>query len=149
VAAGLSAGADDPAPAGIGAVEALAVASRVGNMRADPVNPLQETERYAGGAGARVRRRLQGQHAVIEFLQRIHGQDRASDVAALGVSQRGFARRLGWTPRKLNEIIKGKRNITAATAIDLAQALDTTPEFWLNLQQAWDLSQAYRLRRVS
>jgi addiction module HigA family antidote len=49
----------------------------------------------------------------------------------------------------LNEIIKGKRNITAATAIDLAQALDTSPEFWLNLQQAWDLAQAYRLRKVS
>jgi addiction module HigA family antidote len=66
-----------------------------------------------------------------------------------GLSQRAFARRLGWTPRKLNEIIKGKRNITASTAIDLAQALDTTPEFWLNLQQAWDLNQAYRLRRAS
>ncbi len=67
----------------------------------------------------------------------------------LGLSQRGFARKLGWTPRKLNEIIKGKRNITAATSIDLAQALDTTPEFWLNLQQARDLSQAYKLRKVS
>jgi addiction module HigA family antidote len=66
-----------------------------------------------------------------------------------GISQRGFARKLGWTPRKLNEIIKGKRNITAATAIDLALALDTTPEFWLNLQQAWDLNQAYKLRKVS
>lgn len=66
-----------------------------------------------------------------------------------GLSQRGFARNLGWTPRKLNEIIKGKRNITALTAIDLAQALGTTAEFWLNLQQAWDLSQAYRLRKVS
>lgn len=66
-----------------------------------------------------------------------------------GFSQRGFARKLGWTPRKLNEIIKGKRNITALTAIDLAQALDTTAEFWMNLQQAWDLSQAYRFRRAS
>jgi antitoxin HigA-1 len=65
------------------------------------------------------------------------------------LSQRGFARQLGWTPRKLNEIIKGKRNITASTAIDLAQALDTTPEFWLNLQQAWDLNRAYELKRAS
>lgn len=70
-------------------------------------------------------------------------------IQPLGISQRGFARKLGWTPRKLNEIIKRKRNITAATAIDLAQALDTTPEFWLNLQQAWDLNQAYKLTKVS
>ena len=66
-----------------------------------------------------------------------------------GLSQRAFAGQLGWAPRKLNEIIKAKRNITALTAIDLAQALDTTPEFWLNLQQAWDLNQAYRLRKAS
>jgi antitoxin HigA-1 len=66
-----------------------------------------------------------------------------------GFSQRAFAEQLGWTPRKLNEIIKAKRNITALTAIDLAKALRTTPEFWLNLQQAWDLSQAYRLREAS
>lgn len=67
----------------------------------------------------------------------------------LGLTQRGLARRLGWTPRKLNEIIRGKRNITAATAIDLGLALNTTPEFWLNLQQAWDLNQAYKLRKAS
>jgi antitoxin HigA-1 len=71
-------------------------------------------------------------------------------LEAKGLSQRAFAKQLGWTPRKLNEIIKAKRNITARTAIDLARELDTTPEFWLNLQQAWDLSQAYRLiRKVS
>ena len=67
----------------------------------------------------------------------------------LGLTQRGFARKLDWTPRKLNEIIRGKRNITAATAIDLGLALNTTPEFWLNLQQAWDLNQAYKLRKAS
>lgn len=66
-----------------------------------------------------------------------------------GMTQRGFARQLGWTPRKLNEIIKGKRSITAIAAIDLAMALDTTPEFWLNLQQAWDLDVAYRLKKAS
>jgi antitoxin HigA-1 len=65
------------------------------------------------------------------------------------LSQRAFAEQLGWTPRKLNEIIKAKRSITARTAIDLAYALGTTPEFWLNLQQTWDLSQAYRLKEAS
>ena len=66
-----------------------------------------------------------------------------------GISQRAFAAQLGWTPRKLNEIIKAKRGITAMTAIDLANALGTTPEFWLNLQQTWDLNQAYRLKEAS
>jgi addiction module HigA family antidote len=56
---------------------------------------------------------------------------------------------LGWTPRKLNEIIKAKRNITANTAINLANILGTTPEFRLNLQQTWDLNQAYRLKKAS
>ena len=65
------------------------------------------------------------------------------------ISQRAFAERLGWTPRKLNEIIKAKRGITALTAIDLSNALGTTPEFWLNLQQTWDLNRAYRLKEAS
>jgi antitoxin HigA-1 len=64
-------------------------------------------------------------------------------------SQRQFALQLDWSPRKLNEIIKGKRGITAQTAIDLSEALGTTPEFWLNLQQTWDLAQAYQEREAS
>ena len=66
-----------------------------------------------------------------------------------GLSQRQFADKLSWSARKLNEIVKGKRNITAASAIDLGEALGTTPEFWLNLQQMWDLEQAYTNRRAS
>lgn len=66
-----------------------------------------------------------------------------------GISQRVFAEKLGWTPRKLNEIVKGKRGISAISAIDLSEALGTTPEFWLNLQQTWDLAQAYRFRKAS
>jgi antitoxin HigA-1 len=67
----------------------------------------------------------------------------------LDFSQRGFAKKIKWSPRKLNEIIKGKRNITAMTAIDLSRALGTTPEFWMNLQSAWDLDQAYKIREAS
>lgn len=70
-------------------------------------------------------------------------------LGSLGTSQRELARRLGWTPRKLNEIVKGKRGITAMSAIDLGQALGTTPEFWLNLQQMWDLDRALKIRRAS
>lgn len=83
VAVPLRMGRRDPASVGIRAVESLTVASRVGNMRGDPVDPFQGVEHHAGGAGARVRGRLQRQRAVIEFLERIHGQGRARDVAAL------------------------------------------------------------------
>jgi addiction module HigA family antidote len=69
-------------------------------------------------------------------------------IEPLGLSQRTFAGKLGWTPRKLNEIIRGKRSVTAASAIELAEVLKTTPEFWLNLQQMWDLEQAYKERRA-
>lgn len=70
-------------------------------------------------------------------------------LVPLGISQREFARRLKWSHRKLNEIIKGKRAVTARTALDLSDLLGTTPEFWLNLQQTWDLDRAYRLRDAS
>jgi addiction module HigA family antidote len=62
------------------------------------------------------------------------------------LTQSAFAEKLGWSARKLNEIIKGKRGITAASAIDLADALKTTPEYWMNLQVTYDLAQAYKIR---
>ena len=54
----------------------------------------------------------------------------------MGISQSYFARHLGgsWTTAKVNEIIKGRRGITEQTALDFADALGTTPQFWLNLQ---------------
>ena len=67
----------------------------------------------------------------------------------LGTSQKALASKLHWSPRKINEIVKGKRSITAMTAIDLSKALGTTPEFWLNLQQTWDLAQAYKQKQQS
>ena len=57
----------------------------------------------------------------------------------LGISQTALARHLGWPYARLNEIINGKRGITAASALDLGDALQTGPEFWLNLQRDWDL----------
>lgn len=65
-------------------------------------------------------------------------------IAPRGISQRQVARALGWTPKKLNEIVKGKRGISAKSAIMLARYFGTTPEIWLNMQQVWDLDQAYR-----
>ena len=62
-------------------------------------------------------------------------------------SQRSFAARLGWTVAKLNELINGKRGITADSALDLADELGTTPELWLNLQMHFDLSRAEAKRK--
>lgn len=67
----------------------------------------------------------------------------------MGLSQRQFATKLGWTTAKLNELVKGKRGVTADTALDLAHVLGTTPEIWMNLQMIWDLRRAELRRRAS
>jgi antitoxin HigA-1 len=64
-------------------------------------------------------------------------------------SQLAFALELHWTAAKLNELIKGKRGITADSALDLADALGTSPELWMNLQVMWDLHQAQQKRKAS
>jgi addiction module HigA family antidote len=64
----------------------------------------------------------------------------------MGLTQRAFAKRLGWTVAKLNELINGKRGITADSALDLSGELGTSPEVWLNLQMQFDLRKA-ELRR--
>jgi len=63
------------------------------------------------------------------------------------ISQRQFAQKLGWTPARLNELIKGKRGVSADAALDLADALGTSPELWLNLQMLYDLAHAEARRK--
>lgn len=65
----------------------------------------------------------------------------------LGISQKAFAAHLGWTYARLNEIVKGRRNVTADSALTLGEALKTGPEFWLNLQRDWDLWHAMHTHR--
>ena len=67
----------------------------------------------------------------------------------MGMSQATFANRIGWTRTRLNELIRGKRGVTAAAALDLADALGTSPKLWMNLQATWDLDKAARERRVA
>ncbi len=62
-------------------------------------------------------------------------------------TQRQLAGELGWTPARLNEVIKGRRGITAEAALDLAVVLGTTPEIWMNLQSHFDLAVAERKRK--
>lgn len=57
----------------------------------------------------------------------------------LGLTQSAFAIRLGVSYPRLNEIVKGRRSVTPDTALRLARVLGTPPDFWLGLQQDWDL----------
>ncbi len=58
----------------------------------------------------------------------------------LGVSQVALAAHVGVPVQRINELVRGKRGVTPETAWLLAQALNTTPEFWVNLQTAYDLA---------
>ena len=50
--------------------------------------------------------------------------------------------------QRINELVRGKRGITPETAWLLSQALDTTPEFWINLQASFDLARSQPLEPV-
>lgn len=63
-------------------------------------------------------------------------------VKPLGLTQRALAARLGTSLVAVNEIINGKRGITAETAMRLGKAFGTTPEFWINGQVSVDLYRA-------
>ncbi|MBE7556356.1 MAG: HigA family addiction module antidote protein [Anaerolineales bacterium] len=58
----------------------------------------------------------------------------------LGITQVAFAQHIGVPLQRVNEIIRGKRGITPETAWLLSQALGTTPQFWMNLQNTYDLT---------
>jgi addiction module HigA family antidote len=58
----------------------------------------------------------------------------------LGITQVAFAAHIGVPLQRVNEIVRGKRGITPETTWIFSQALGTTPEFWLNLQNAYDLT---------
>ena len=65
------------------------------------------------------------------------------------MSQAEFARRIGWTRARLNELIRGKRGVTAEAALDLADTLGTSPKLWMNLQVTYDLDKAAAARKVA
>lgn len=60
----------------------------------------------------------------------------------LGISQDRLAKALGVSRLTINEIVNEKRTVTAEMALKLAKALGTDAEFWLNLQQGFDLARA-------
>ncbi len=58
----------------------------------------------------------------------------------LGITQVAFAQHIGVPTQRVNELVRGKRGVTPDTAWLLSQALDTTPQFWINLQTNHDLA---------
>jgi len=78
---------------------------------------------------------------LLEFLEPMH------------LTQRDVAEGIGVPYQRINELVNGRRGVTPSTALRLAKFFNTTPDFWLNLQQRWDLYQANRneqeaLRRI-
>ena len=65
-------------------------------------------------------------------------------MAPLGLSINKVARDLRVPVTRMSEIVNGRRRITADTALRLARYFSTTPEFWVNLQSAYDLDVATR-----
>ena len=57
----------------------------------------------------------------------------------LGISQYRLAKDISVPPRRINEIVKGKRSVTANTALRLARYFATSERFWLNLQSHYEL----------
>jgi addiction module HigA family antidote len=62
------------------------------------------------------------------------------ELEELNLSATQAAKQLGIPQNRLTEIIRGHRGITADTAFRLARWLDTTPEFWMNLQRDYEIN---------
>ena len=72
------------------------------------------------------------------------GEHLAEFLEELGISQYRLAKTIGVPPRRINEIVHGRRSVTADTALRIGQALGMSSEFWLNLQTMYDLDVARR-----
>lgn len=73
----------------------------------------------------------------------------AEFLQPLGLTQSAFAIRLGVSFPRLNELIRGKRSVTPDTALRLAQVTGMSADFWLGLQQDWDLWHALRSKQAA
>lgn len=69
-------------------------------------------------------------------------------IEGFGITQNKLAVSIGVPPRRINEIVHGKRGITADTAIRLARYFGTSEEFWMNLQSNYELRLERRVLRA-
>jgi addiction module HigA family antidote len=76
-------------------------------------------------------------------LAPIHPGEFVSEILEeLGLSQAEFSRAIGVSPMRVSHVVKGSRPITAELALLFGRALGQSPQYWLNLQAAYDLKQA-------
>jgi addiction module HigA family antidote len=73
-------------------------------------------------------------------LSPIHPGEFLSEILEeLGVSQAEFARLIGVSPMRISHVVRGARPVTAELALCFGRAFGQSPEYWLNLQSAYDL----------
>jgi len=77
----------------------------------------------------------------MKMLEPIHPGEILQEefLEPMGISQYRLSKDISVPPRRINEIVHGKRAISANTALRLAKYFGTTPQFWLNLQSHYDL----------
>ena len=94
---------------------------------------------------AKIQRKVRPTHpgAILRNMLEELAEDR--EVQASPLTQKELAKRLGVTPRTINELMRERRSMTADMAIRLSRVFKTTPDIWMNLQKAvdlWDAGQA-------
>jgi len=77
-----------------------------------------------------------------EHITKIHpGEVLQDELDELKITQTQLAQCIGVLPKTINEICRHKRGISIEMAVKLSQALGGSPQFWINLQNNWELSQ--------
>jgi len=69
------------------------------------------------------------------------GEVLQDELEEVSLTQSALAQHIGVLPKTINEICRGKRGVSAEMAMKLSKALGGSPQFWLNLQNSWDISQ--------
>jgi len=104
-------------------------------------NPHSRGAEHARAEVARLPGSLNGHDMTTPTMEPIHpGEILMLDyLEPLGLTQHRVAVAIGVPPRRINEIVHGKRGITADTALRLARYFGTSERFWLNLQSRYEL----------
>lgn len=80
-------------------------------------------------------------------MERVHttpvhpGEVLEDELKELSLSQSSLAQHIGVSPEVVSELCQGQRELNASMAMKLSRALGASPQFWLNLQNNWELSQ--------
>ena len=69
------------------------------------------------------------------------GEVLQDELQEIDLAQSALAKHIGVLPKTINEICRGKRGISAEMSMKLSKALGGSPQFWLNLQNNWEISQ--------